>query len=144
MMNGSCLCGDVRYELKLDHINMYQCHCEQCRKQTGTASSCGTVVKEERFVWLTGEKNIGVWEKDSGFTSHFCRSCGSSVPNKFRGYPYYWIPVGTLDSANVVTVANLYSCEKARWSNVVSGVNSYETKPSIKSLVKLLVDTDSE
>ncbi|WP_460237447.1 GFA family protein [Aurantivibrio plasticivorans] len=142
-MKGSCLCGEVQFELNLDNINMYQCHCEQCRKQTGTASSCGAVVKEESFSWLSGESCVSKWEKSTGFTSHFCNVCGSSVPNKFRGNPFYWVPVGALDSENIATVANLFLCEKANWSNVISSENSYETKPSIESLVSMLVNNNA-
>lgn len=142
-MKGSCLCSEIQFELKLDQINIYQCHCEQCRKQTGTASSCGAVIKEDLFFWLSGENNVGRWEKETGFTSHFCKTCGSSVPNKFRGNPYYWVPVGSLDSENVVTVANLFVCEKSKWSNVSSEVNSYETRPPVESLVQLLIGEDA-
>ncbi|AWB65381.1 hypothetical protein C2869_02515 [Saccharobesus litoralis] len=138
-MKGACLCGDVQFELSLTSINMYQCHCEQCRKQTGTASSCGTVVTEDSFHWLCGEQKISQWHKSTGFTSHFCQTCGSSVPNKFRGHPFYWVPVGSLDHPNVTTVANLFLCEKVEWSNVNSADNAYDTKPSIESLMDILI-----
>lgn len=62
-MKGACLFGAVEFELNKDLVNMYQCHCEQCRKQTGTASSCGTVVEVALFNWLSGEKDIGSWGK---------------------------------------------------------------------------------
>jgi hypothetical protein len=139
-MNGSCLCGSVKFEINTEILRMYQCHCEQCRKQTGTGSSCGSVVTNDRFVWISGETKIKKWEKDSGFTSHFCSNCGSSVPNKFRGQELYWIPVGLVEGNKVETVANIFSCEKASWSNVSSQVNSYATKPDIELMVKLLCD----
>ncbi|MFC3852239.1 GFA family protein [Salinispirillum marinum] len=118
---------------------MFQCHCELCRKQTGTSSSSGAVVEQRNFQWLSGEHSIGKWEKSTGFTSHFCNYCGSTVPNQFRGSDLYWIPVGLLDGKDIVTVANLFECEKADWSNINSTVNSYQTKPEVESLIPLLL-----
>ncbi len=134
------MCGEVQFALNVDRISMYQCQCEECRKQSGTASSCGTVVKEAKFNWLSGENSVRAWEKESGFSSHFCSHCGSSTPNKFRNEPFYWVPVGSLDCQNVVTTANLFTCEKANWSNVDSGTNPYDTKPTIEHLVQLLAN----
>ncbi|WP_370977936.1 GFA family protein [Agaribacterium sp. ZY112] len=136
-MKGSCLCGDVKFELNLEEFKIYQCHCNLCRKQTGTASSCGGVVKEENFAWLGGQKSISKWQKESGFTSHFCSNCGSSVPNKFRGKPYYWVPAGALESGRIVTAVNIFVEEKAAWSNVNSDQGAYEGRPSVERMIEL-------
>lgn len=138
-MKGACLCGEVRFELSLERLGMFQCHCELCRKQAGTASSCGAVVDHQSFHWLSGQQSIGKWEKSSGFSSHFCTKCGSPVPNQFRGSGLYWVPVGLLDGSNITTVANLFVCDKASWSNVDSAANSYQTKPSVETLIPLLL-----
>jgi hypothetical protein len=137
-VKGSCLCGDIKFELSIERLKIYQCHCNLCRKQTGTASSCGSVVSEENFSWLTGEHLITKWEKDSGFTSHFCSACGSSVPNKFRDNPFYWVPAGTIDSDKVDTVVNIFTGEKSHWSNVDSSVNSYKNRSQVHILLKRL------
>ncbi|TGN39113.1 GFA family protein [Marinobacter confluentis] len=135
-MKGSCLCGDVRFEVSLERLGMFQCHCQLCRKQAGTASSCGAIVETCDFHWLSGESRIGKWEKESGFSSHFCKRCGSSVPNQFRDSGLYWIPVGLLDDSTMVTVANLFVDEKVSWSNVDSSVNPHQTKPRVDSLIR--------
>lgn len=137
-MIGSCLCGSVKFEVKLDHLKIYQCHCSLCRKQTGAASSCGSVIDIEKFEWLLGEDNISKWVKETGFTSHFCSTCGSSVPNKFRGNPFYWVPAGLMDSQNIEVVANIFVCEAAKWSQVSTSINPHETRPEIKNLIELL------
>lgn len=137
-MKGSCLCGTIEFELLNNRIKIYQCHCDLCRKQTGTASSCGSVIPEKSFKWLSGLSAITKWEKESGFTSHFCSKCGSPVPNKFRDNPFYWVPVGTVDSENIEVVANIFVGEKTKWSNVSSSVNSFDGRPKVEELVKLL------
>lgn len=139
-MIGSCLCGVVKFDAKVDALKVYQCHCSLCRKQTGTAASCGSVVHVDNFEWLSGEVNISKWVKNSGFTSHFCSTCGSSVPNKFRGNPYYWVPAGLIDSPNIEVVANIFVCEGTAWSQVSANINPHETRPEVKSLIELLCD----
>ncbi|WP_189418929.1 GFA family protein [Cellvibrio zantedeschiae] len=137
-MIGSCLCGAVTFNVKFDSLKAYQCHCSLCRKQTGAASSCGTVVHVNKFEWLSGESNISAWVKSTGYTSHFCSSCGSSVPNKFRGNPYYWVPAGLMDSENIEVVANIFVCDVASWSQVSTSINPYETRPEVENLIAQL------
>lgn len=137
-MIGSCLCGAVKFNAKVDTLKVYQCHCSLCRKQTGTASSCGTVVHIKNFEWLSGETNISKWVRDAGFTSHFCSSCGSSVPNQFRGNPYYWIPAGLMDSQDIEVVANIFVCDVAQWSQVSTNINPHETRMEVEALIELL------
>lgn len=137
-MIGSCLCGTIKFELRVDSLKVYQCHCSLCRKQTGTASSCGSVVHVEKLAWLSGESNIAKWERSTGFTSHFCSTCGSSVPNKFRGNPYYWVPAGLIESDNIEVVVNIFVCDAAKWSLASRSINPYETRPEIEKLIGLL------
>lgn len=35
--SGSCLCGEVTFEIEGDFEDFYLCHCERCRKDTGSA-----------------------------------------------------------------------------------------------------------
>ena len=132
------MCGTVEFDIAVKTLKLYQCHCEQCRKQSGTASSCGSVVKSDQFSWLSGQNNISKWVKDTGFTSHFCSTCGSPVPNAFRGMPYYWLPVGLLETDNAEIVANLFVCEAVTWGSVSAEKNPFETKPELEALIRLL------
>lgn len=34
---GSCLCGEVHYEIEGAFERFYLCHCTHCRKDTGSA-----------------------------------------------------------------------------------------------------------
>lgn len=35
MLRGSCLCGDIRFEVRGSPRGVSACHCSQCRKQSG-------------------------------------------------------------------------------------------------------------
>lgn len=106
-MQGTCLCGHVKFQLSLNSIKIYQCYCSLCQKQSGTASNLATIVPEAALKFNAGsEQHITTWVKDSGFTSHFCKTCGAPVPNKLRTYPHYWVPVGLLDDLSDATVVS--------------------------------------
>jgi hypothetical protein len=54
-MRGSCLCGEVRFEISGDLPNFYQCHCKLCRKRGGSASNSATIVDAAAMRWIAGE-----------------------------------------------------------------------------------------
>jgi len=94
-LHGSCLCGAVRFEVDGPFPSLYQCHCSLCRKQGGSVSNTGLIAAADTFRWLEGEDRIGKWQRSTGFRSHFCQHCGSTVPNPLRDTGYVWVPAGT-------------------------------------------------
>lgn len=137
-MKGSCLCGGIEFEVTGLSGNIYQCHCNLCRKQGGSSSNTGTVVPVDQLTWLKGENNIKTWVKETGFTSSFCENCGSLVPNRLRKLNYYWLPVGTLDDGPFKIVANLYINSKASWALVSAEGERFETMPEVTEFIELL------
>jgi len=137
-MKGSCLCGGVEFEVASLSGNIYQCHCTLCRKQGGSSSNTGTVVPMNQLTWLKGEGNIKTWVKDTGFTSSFCDTCGSLVPNLLRKLEYYWLPIGTLDHEEFKVVANLYIDSKASWAVVSPDGERFDTMPDVNDFIAIL------
>jgi hypothetical protein len=135
---GSCLCGSVEFQLRGLSGNIYQCHCTLCRKQGGSASNTGTVIPVDQLTWLKGEESIKAWVKDTGFSSYFCKECGSPVPNRLRSMNYYWIPVGVLEDGPYKIVANLYLDHKAKWAAVSPTGERYSTMPEVNDFIQLL------
>lgn len=137
-MKGSCLCGEIEYEISEFNGNIYQCHCSMCRKQGGSASNTGAIVPSNRLRWLKGRTNVRTWVKSTGFTSSFCQNCGSLVPNVLRDLDYYWVPVGALDDGSFGIVANIYLDSKASWGTVSSSGKRFEAMPALDEFLKLL------
>lgn len=137
-MIGSCLCGDIEYEVTGLSDYIYQCHCTLCRKQGGSSSNTGTVVPINQLKWLKGEGSVKTWVKETGFTSSFCDNCGSLVPNLLRKLEYYWVPVGTLEDGPFKIVANLYMDSKASWAAVSPEGERFETMPEVKEFIEML------
>jgi hypothetical protein len=78
-IGGSCLCGGVRFEVEPPFIRAGHCHCERCRKHSGTAVCTQARVRKEQFRLLQGEHLIRVYGKREGAVKAFCVSCGSSL-----------------------------------------------------------------
>ena len=78
-IRGSCLCGAVRFQVEPPFIRAGHCHCERCRKHSGTAVCTQARVSKEQFRLLQGENLIRVYGKGEGAVKAFCVNCGSSL-----------------------------------------------------------------
>ena len=138
-LRGSCLCGDVRFEVAGPFPKLYQCHCSLCRKQGGSVSNTGLIVKASNFRWTDGEEGIGRWQRPTGFRSWFCQRCGSTTPNPLRDTGYVWVPAGTLDDdAPLEIVAQLFTGSKQSWDRPPGSAIQHETAPSLAELIAIL------
>ncbi len=138
-LHGSCLCGDVAFEIDGPFPNLYQCHCSLCRKQGGSASNTGLIVAADRFCWTRGEKQITAWTRSTGFRSHFCSVCGAPVPNSLRDTGYIWVPAGLLDDGESLTIAiQLHVGSRAPWDRAWGSGAEHETAPDLRELIRIL------
>ena len=55
MIDGSCLCGSIRYQAERPAGPMAHCHCQMCRKAHGSAFSTVLPVDKDGFRWTAGE-----------------------------------------------------------------------------------------
>lgn len=138
-MQGSCLCGQVAFEIAIDKLKLYQCHCSLCRKQTGSASNTGAFVANEHFRWLRGIEQISSWKMENGFRSDFCSKCGTPVPNPFGKMPYFWVPAGLMqEGGKLEIVAHVCVASKASWDVIGAPGVRYEDVPNLEELFALL------
>jgi hypothetical protein len=79
MIEGSCLCGDVRYRVERAAGPMAHCHCRMCRKAHGSAFSTILPVARDGFEWLSGEDQLAHFESSPGKRRWFCSRCGSQI-----------------------------------------------------------------
>ena len=79
MIEGSCLCGGIRYRAERAAGPMAHCHCQQCRKAHGAAFSSILPVEQEGFRWTEGEARLAHFESSPGKRRWFCGDCGSQL-----------------------------------------------------------------
>jgi hypothetical protein len=76
---GSCLCGNIRFEVDEIEAQMAHCHCKMCQKFTGAAFATYGESKSENFRWVAGEDLLSNYVGRNGTTRQFCSTCGSSL-----------------------------------------------------------------
>jgi hypothetical protein len=102
VIRGSCLCGGVRFELDAAVGPFELCHCNRCRKVSGSAFMAGLGVRREAFRWLAGRELIisyeaPILEGPPAYRVCFCTRCGSPVPDPENTSEWFEIPAGLLD-----------------------------------------------
>ena len=99
---GGCLCGAIRYEVTSDPVRAAHCHCDDCRRATGSSFATNVFVKEDDLVILQGTPGSYQHSSDSGatMTKEFCRDCGSQLFGfGSRGQGMKSVKVGSIDDA---------------------------------------------
>lgn len=77
---GQCLCGNVKYTISSAPVRMGQCHCDDCRRSTGTGHSSNAFFEKDK-VHIEGETSSYDSTTDTGsiITRYFCPNCGSRL-----------------------------------------------------------------
>src|SRR5690554_7464633 len=78
-MKGSCLCGQVAYEVDPPLKVFQYCHCTRCQKLTGSLHSAALFVPPAQFRWLQGETLVGTYPVPEAkyLNPSFCKNCRS-------------------------------------------------------------------
>jgi len=82
--SGGCACGAVRYECTEPPRLVAHCHCEDCRRSSGTGHTTHVVVDEAAF-HLTGAVTTfrRVGETGLSVERSFCPTCGSHIVARY-------------------------------------------------------------
>lgn len=77
--NGSCFCGDVQLAVTSKPVLMAYCHCESCRKWSAGPINAFTLWNPDTVEITKGADRINSYNKTSGSTRKFCKSCGGHL-----------------------------------------------------------------
>ncbi len=81
--HGGCLCGSVRFELT-GSVRVHYCHCDMCRRATGSAFAVLVWTKTEAIAW-TGKPKT---RRSSPIaTRSFCPECGTPITLGYDARP---------------------------------------------------------
>jgi hypothetical protein len=129
--SGSCLCGAVRFEVQGDFQRFYLCHCEYCRKDTGSAHAANLFSSTATVRWLAGQDKISHFNLPATRHSRsFCAICGSALPSLQMNGTLLVVPAGSLDSAvPLAPDAHLFVSSKANWDVALERVPMVEKLP---------------
>jgi hypothetical protein len=129
---GSCLCGDVAYELDAAQ-RMINCHCSRCRRGRSAAHTTNLFGKIDDFRWIRGGDKFAEYEVPGAryFATAFCPHCGGEVPRLSRLRGLAVIPAGTLDTdPGLRPQAHIYVASMAPWFEITDDIPQFAEMPS--------------
>ena len=123
--SGSCLCGSVRYEIEGEYERFSHCHCQRCRKSTGTGHASNILMSPlSSLKWISGESLLAHYKvaEAKRFYNCFCSLCGSPMPREISVINAVLVPAGSTDGELPVNPQNrifwdsrtAWSCEAGR------------------------------
>lgn len=129
---GGCLCGAVRYSCTAVPAMAGHCHCEDCRRSSGSGR-CSHLGVPEHSVSITGETCGYPRPADSGnvVTRHFCPTCGAPIFSLNSGMPgMMFLRASSLDDTEVFKPQmHVYVARAPSWDRPTEGLPSFQTMP---------------
>lgn len=112
---GGCSCGSVRFAIR-DYLYVLVCHCDACKKRTGSAFGVSVVVEDTDLLELRGELRTYNRIAESGrpVPYDFCPSCATTIRwriEKFRARTIF--AGGAFDEVSRLAAAGEMYTERA-------------------------------
>ena len=132
VLTGSCCCGSVSFSLSDKFSRFYFCHCEQCRKLTGSAHASNLFTSPENIKWERGlDKTKRFDHPTRSFSQVFCTECGSGLPFVSQSGKFLIVPAGSLNQEPTKAVdAQIFCNEQAKWHNSSREADRFPEFPS--------------
>jgi hypothetical protein len=132
LYKGSCLCGEITFVIEGEFEQFFFCHCERCRKDTGSAHAANLFSSTAKLSWLSGENKAKTFNFNSdGHVKSFCTTCGSALPNIQMDGKLLVVPAGSIDSEiHFKPQGHIFFANKANWDNDLEKVPKFEQLPN--------------
>jgi hypothetical protein len=129
---GSCLCGEVAYEVTTPPLRMFYCHCSRCRRGRSAASAANVFYKAEGFRWSRGAELVREFQVPGAqyFVTAFCGNCGSAVPRVSVERNVAVVPAGSLDSdPGIAPAGHIFVDSRAAWDQITDDLPQFAEMP---------------
>ncbi|MFN8108896.1 MAG: GFA family protein [Thermoleophilia bacterium] len=133
-ITGHCLCGAITYRCDAEPVLTGVCHCTDCQRQTGTASSVVVAVPAGSLK-VAGEMASFTTVGDVHGTEtnrFFCSNCGSPIVSRIVARPdLEFIKAGTLDDTSWLRpTVEFFGRSAQAWEPEVPGATRLDTTRS--------------
>jgi len=81
---GSCLCGEVQYQVRGPLPPIGHCHCRRCRKAHGAAFGSFAIVDAAAMSWVRGGALLTRFGGTGDNVVSFCSRCGTTLTGGAR------------------------------------------------------------
>lgn len=121
VFTGRCLCGAVRYECGAPVLPPSFCHCESCRRASGSHVVAWGTVAHESFRVIRGALRANA--SSPPVVRQFCERCGAQITYWNQESPQTIdVTVATLDTPDAMTpVDHIWMEDAAAWDRPQDG-----------------------
>jgi len=125
ILQGSCECGTVRYEVEDAFLYAANCHCSRCRAATGSAFKPFAGIERDKLRLAEGADNLlFVGTEDANDTR--CATCGSLLFSVVRNGAYLHVALGSLvDAPGIRPTAHIFVGSKAPWFEITDDLPQF-------------------
>ena len=121
MITGSCHCGAVKYEVPGQLLRFVNCHCDDCRKLSGSPFASYVAAQADGFRVVAGAEHVAAYASSPGKLRSFCTRCGTHLFAFGENRPGLVIlKAGALDSdPGLRPDVHLWTSAKAPWHEIL-------------------------
>ena len=122
---GRCLCGNVRFETHGRHLWVAHCHCNSCRRHTGSAVATFVGFAKDQVVYTRGERAF--YESSPGVQRGYCADCGTPMTYESDRHPgEIHVYVCTLDDPDAFPPKlHVFYSERVAWMELEDDLPRY-------------------
>lgn len=126
MQHGRCDCGGVSFEIDGQLRDVFNCHCERCRRITGHHMAATAVHPDQ--LRMTADATLRWYDPVPTVHYGFCGTCGSTLFWKADGEPAkICISAGTLDQpTGLRTTAAWWVSEAGDYHERSAGLHEFQ------------------
>lgn len=127
MIKGSCLCGNVKFQITGEPYSLSYCHCSRCRKAAGVFSAV-LIGKSDDLVITDGQDEIGKFKAgaDAKFERCFCKECGTSLGDMNSGDIYVVAASALDDDPKIRPSLHIHTASKPDWYEIDDDLKKFE------------------
>ena len=131
-LNGACMCGAVTLSAQPAVNELHACHCEMCRRWTGSAFVEVDVMPED----LTVSGPVKTFVSSDWAERSWCDGCGSTLWYKLTlpGHERYSVAAGLFDDAAGLTLTKEIYIDVKPKGYAFAGGHETRTKAEIEAM----------
>ena len=127
MIKGSCLCGDVKFQISGKPFSVSYCHCSRCRKAAGVFSAV-LIGNVDDLQITEGRDEIARFKPgaDGKFERCFCKKCGTSLGGLATGDVYVVAASALDDDLEMQPTVHIHTASKPNWYEIADDLKTFE------------------
>ena len=136
-IDGTCLCGQIKFEAIIDPETATICHCTDCQINSGTAFGYVVGAINDSFNLLKGELSFYIKLADSGAKRElaFCGKCGTRIYAKPENGKsgFFGLRVGTIrQRKSLHPTRQVWKKSCLDWVQCIETDQTFGTQPNLK------------